>query len=83
MPSQPPLIPELHGEADDLVPLARSMAATVEESDPSRHGDGDGFVGHSVKLSSLHDHDCDRVRFRNRLGFGRRFTITQHWGGLV
>ena len=32
--SQPALVPELHGEADDVIPSARSMAATVEESTP-------------------------------------------------
>ncbi len=34
VPGQPALVPELHGQADDIVPSARSMAATVEESTP-------------------------------------------------
>ena len=34
VPSEAALVPELHRQADDVVPFARSMAATVEESTP-------------------------------------------------
>ena len=43
VPSQPALVPELHGEPHDLMPFRAQHGRNGRGIDSTRHGDGDGL----------------------------------------
>jgi len=43
VPGQPPLVPELHGQADNVIPFRPQHGRDSRGIDSARHGCGDGF----------------------------------------
>src|SRR3984893_7391791 len=58
------LVPELHGQADDVVAVRAEHGRNGRGVDSSRHGDGDGFGGQHLAISALHSalHDSDLAK---------------------
>src|ERR1700683_3727136 len=54
VPGQPALVPKLHGQADDVVPLGAQHARDRGGIDSARHGYGDGLgIWHVLKIQQL------------------------------
>ena len=52
VPSQTALVPQLHGQADDVVSLGAKHGRDGRRVDSARHGYGDGFRGQHLAVSN-------------------------------